>query len=50
VTGAIAVSPEWRGIMRHFSGHPNMEAERINTLAGSLADLDHRALELRRYL
>jgi len=27
-----------------------MEAERINTLAGSLSDLDRRAAELRRYL
>ena len=39
-----------RGIMRHFSGHSHMEAERINALAGSLSDLDRRALELRRYL
>jgi len=27
-----------------------MEAERINTIAGTLSDLDARARELRRYL
>ena len=28
----------------------NMEAERINALAGALTDLNARSLELRRYL
>jgi hypothetical protein len=36
-------------ILRRFST-PNMEAERLNALAGSLALLATREAELRRYL
>jgi hypothetical protein len=33
-----------------LEGHPAMEAERVNQIAASLADLKHRTTELRRYL
>lgn len=37
-------------IMLFFYAGLNMEAERINAIAGLLSDLDARARELRRYL
>ena len=33
-----------------FSGHVNMEAERINDIAKQLQDVEGRAADLRRYL
>lgn len=33
-----------------FLWEPQMEAERLNTIESSLADLDARTRELRRYL
>jgi len=48
---SLALSPTYAFcIIGVFSGVITMEAERINAIASSLADLNVRAAELRRYL
>jgi hypothetical protein len=50
-TAAAAGGSPWRAYnCIILTGKPNMEAEKINALANSLADLGARAKEMRRYL
>jgi hypothetical protein len=54
-TGAGARQPDIlgesaHGYNRRLPGTPSMEAERLNALEGSLADLADRVRQLRRYL